>query len=1004
MNDDSIHPDPATPGTDSSGYTPTAHPGPDMPRGRQRFQSTGSVDDHPPASFRDVVLDREVTARVVDHAKSEALLQEARFLARLDHIGASGVLDLVCDEAGAMLVTRRTSGITLAEAIDLAGRGQVPQELKTTADALRTMLAVGDIIARAHAQGVVHRALTTRQINLGGHGQVTIGDWSAAMVDQRAPATLRYIASQRIQRPERLHLDGHHDDIRALGACLAESLLLRSVDPTAPDPLGHISAPERERFHPALEAIVRTSLASDPSQGYQSVDDLSADLRGFAQAALPTWYAPGPLAAARDWVHRRKGVAGLAAAVLVAVCIAVVLPWLRPWEEGIAWSQVVAEDFAAPSWRERWIEPPSPNGMFAPADGKLVSTAPRDAFLIYRRRLTTPVAIEYTGEMLPGSLPCDLSVQWSEASGIAEDPARFARDGRSFMIQAGAFGNSFCAIFENPGRRLLAYSNRQLAVGTAYRFRVVLTGTRIALYIDDALVLEHDDPMPTQSGFISLYGFYPGKAFSDVRILSGTPANQPTVLALGDDAFIRGRYQESAEHYAAVVEQVEDPALLQQALFRQGLAEWHLGSTERASASWDRIADPDLRTQIACLRLETPATNGPKNPHVTQFEEQYLAHPEQRERLRRTWINIVQQWGNSSSPNAPAIASFIDVHQRLFPDDQACRYVAAMRLLSLRRHQEVIDTYPDQRSALARAMLALGRSRDLVESDWVGTDERVHALMMRGEFEEALRIPGMFPSARVTALIHTQRLDEALAAEGGAHAALLRLGRAAEILERPDVSGAAANEALICLGRWNEAAGSGLAQIPSSGSSSVAMLLLGHLDLAEVAAKKTFPAIRFMRAAETGNDQDYLRYHDQIVLPPDLAGSSGWFAPVLMRPFVDVLHGDPTAWETQTRPHLDLLSGCYGTTPSVVVRAILGDIPLHQVADLPRTFEAEAWTALASGMKAELAGDHDGAIGHYRAFLALPLPKRLLVGNLPDPEVEWFVAWRLRALSAGTSP
>lgn len=988
-------------GGDSAACAPTGHPEPTAPTGRARFQATGSLDEQDgPAdtAFRDLLLDREVAIRAVGHDDAQALVQEARFLARLDHIGASGVLDVIRDDAGALLVMRRVSGITLGEAIDLAGRGQVAQELQTPADVIRTILGVCDIIARAHAQGVVHRALTPRRILLGGHGQITVSDWSAAMGDQRDPATLRYIAAQRGQRRERLHLDGHHDDLRALGACLAGCLLLRPLATAAPDPLGHIGVAERKRIHPALEAIVRTCLSSDPAQGYQSVDDLSRDLRGFAQATLPAWYSPGPLATAHDWIHRRKRLVGLIATAAVVACALVVLRWSDPWGEGFTWRTLVTEDFSDPSWRDRWIEPPSRDGMFALSGDRLVSTAPRDAFLIYCRRLATPVAIEYTGEMLPGSLPCDLSVQWSEASGIAEDPGRFARDGRSFMIQAGAFGNSFCAIFENPGRRLLAYSNRQLAVGTAYRFRVELTGSRIALFIDGEQVLEHVDPIPTQSGFISLYGFYPGKAFSDLRIDSGFPVQQPTLLALGDEAYLRGRYEESARHYAAVVEQVADGDLLQQALFRQGLAEWHLGSSDRARGSWDRVTDPELTIQIACLRLETLVGAGSRNPQHSQFEEHYQRHPDRRERLRRTWINIIQQW-DASSADAPAISAFIDVHQRLFPDDDACRYVAAMRLLSLHRHQEVIDTYPDQRAALARAMLALGRSRELIESDWVGTDERVHAMMMRGRFHDALLIPGMFPSARVMALIHTGRMDEALAAEGGTQATLLRLGRAAEILERPGVSGAAANEALICLGRLHDAAGAGLPRIPASGSSSVAMLLLGHLDLAEVAARKAFPAIRFMHAAETGNDQDYLRYHAQIALPPDLGGASGWFAPVIMRPFVDVLHGDPTAWEVQTRPHLDLLSGCYGTTPAVVARAILGDIPLDQVADLPRSFEAEAWTALATAMRAELGGDRDEAIRGYRAFQALPMAKRLLVGNLPDPEVEWFAAWRLRSLA-----
>jgi tetratricopeptide (TPR) repeat protein len=775
------------------------------------------------------------------------------------------------------------------------------------------------------------------------------------------------------------------------------------LDRSAADPFGHITPSERERLPASLEAVIRQALTSSVSSGYQDVSDLVHDLTRYSEGLVPTAYVPGTLVRLGEWLRVRRKPLLATAAVIAILAIVVGVTWGRQLRTLAAWQVVISENFADPTWQQRWIEPPSPEGMFSVTDGKVVSIADRDAFLIYRKRLSTPVAIEFTGEMQVGTLPCDLSVQWSEASGVAEDPSRFAQEGRSYMIQSGAFGNSFCAIFQNPGRTLLALANRQLEVGRAYHYRVELDGTRISMDIDGVRVLEHHDVFPTQSGFISLYGFYPGKTFSDVRILQGSPTNGPTPLTSGDNDFLERRYGEAAAQYARVAELTKGGALLQQALYRKGLAEWSQGATERATSAWDRVTDSDLLAQIDCVRLEDVFKAGERTPRVSRFEEQYRDRPDLRDRLRQTWIMLAQQQLTASQRDAGAIASFLDIRERLFPQDEAGRYVAAMMLLSLRRYEEVLANFPEQQNPCARAMLALGRTKQLLDTEWVGNDERTHALGMRGLFAEVLNAPGLFPFSRIRTLIHVGRAEEALALEGGAHAALLHLGRAAEALDLPNPKGSSINEALICLGRLNEAAGNGLPQVPGSGSDSTAMLMLGQVDLAELAAKKSYPAIRFMQAAESGNDQDYVTFHDQIWLPPDLGGLTGWFAPIVLRPFVDILRGDSTALDTQVRPHLELLSGTYAQTPWFVARALLGETPLDSVLDMPSRDEAVAWHLVTAGIKAELDGHRDAALRAYAQFKALPMHQRLLVNNLPDAEVEWLVSWRLRALSDETS-
>jgi hypothetical protein len=946
---------------------------------------------------RDRVLDRRAIGRVVSLADADELENEARFLARLDHVGTPDVLDFVRHDAGAMLVMRRTDGITLAEAIAQSRGGIIPPELSTPASAVLMLLKVCDAISAAHAQGVVHHALAPERILLGGHGQVVVQDWSAAIAEKQNPATLRYVSAAPVG--DRLALDGMHQDIRALGACLFAALVLRAPRPEGVDALGYLQPDERMRLPPQLESVIRQALASDPSSGYGNVAQLAQELTRFVDGLTPAAYRPGAVARLCAGLRRRRRpLLATASAIAVAV-LAVGLIWGRQLQDWAAWRVVASEDFAGADWKKRWVEPASPRGMFAAQDGRLVSVADRDAFLIFRQRLTTPAAIEYTGEMLAGSQPCDLSVQWSEASGVAEDPARFEREGRSYMIQAGAFGNSFCAIYQNPGRRLMGHANRQLEPAKRYRFRVELDGRRISLAIDGQTVVEAEDEFPTRSGFISLYGFYPGKAFDDVRVMQRRPANPPSLLDAGDAAFIERRYEPAASLYARVIE-AAGGSDAQDALFRKGLAEWHLGQGQRSAASWDRVTDQRLQGRIACIQLEALFNADQRTPHASWLEDRYREQPGQREGLRRDWRQIIQQQLDAPQRNLVAIDYLLGLRQRLFPEDESCRYVAAATQLSLRRFEEVLTGFPEQRNPCARAMLALGRTQDLVTIPWVGNDERNHALAMRGEFERMLEAPGLMPSWRARVLIRLNRFDEAMQAEGSPYPTLLHMGRAGELLEQPGQRIQVVNDALIAAGRLQEAAGDGLPYVPGSGSSVTAMLLLGQIDLAERLGKQPRPAIRFMLAAELGDDKTYAAQHDLLELPPDLGSNSGWFAPVILRPFVDVLHGNNQALEQQLRPMLPLLEGTFSKSAWYLARALLGDTPVESVGDMPSRYDAPAWQLVAAGMRAELLGQSGEARTAYAAFVALPMYRRLLNQHQPDTDLECFVAWRLRALKA----
>lgn len=947
---------------------------------------------------RDRSLDRSVISRLTTLAGADDLEQEARFMARLDHIGAPVVLDFVRNDGGAMLVLRKTEGITVAEAVRQAREAAMPPELASPVTVVQLMLRICDVIAAVHAQGVVHHALKPESIILGSFGQVVVQDWSVAIAEKRNPATLRYVSAA--PSPQILSLDGQHRDIQALGACLCTCLLLRPAQPEGPDALGFISPDERRRLPPQLEAVIRQALASDPGSGYRSVGQLAQDLVRFSEGQIPEAYQPGSAARLGAWLQRRRGTLLAVASGVIVVAALIAGLWGRQLHDWAGWETVASEDFSDPTWSQRWVEPPTMHGMFAAQGGRLVSTSEREALLIFRKRLTTPVAIEYTGEILPDSQPCDLSVQWSEDSGVSETPARFASEARSYMVQAGAFSNEFCAIYQNPGRRLLSHANRQLEAGRTYRFRVELDGHRITMQIDGATVLEHIDEFPTHSGYLALYGYYKGKAFDDVRVLQRRPLNEPGRLAAADLAFVERRYEAAAGLYARAAEAAADTVLGEQARYRKGLAEWRSGLAERAGRSWAQVRDPELATRIACVRLEGSFKADQSTPHLTGFAEMYEARPEARALLRQSWQAVLQQQVEAERRNPLVIDYFLSMRERLFPQDESARYLAANTLLALGRFEEVQAKFPEERNISVRAKLALGRSAEVLALPYITRDDRRHAHGMRGEYEQVIALPGLGAYWRIWTLVRMGKAEVALADElNSAYPVLLHLGRAAELLETVQLNGQAANETLVCLGRLQEAAGEGLPGVPGSGSSVTAMLLLGQIDLAERIGKQPRTAIRSMLAAEQGDPAAYARLRGQLVMPSGLGGSYGWFAPAILAPFMDHLCGDATALEGQMRPRLDLLSGIFARTPWFLARAILGDAPVDEVLNMPTVSEAQAWRHVAAGMRAEVTGDRAAAVRAYTAFTQLPIHQRMLALHAPDPDVEWFVAWRLRALA-----
>lgn len=934
---------------------------------------------------RDEILARTVQVRQVDGAGADALEREARFLARLEHAGIPSVHDFVRTKDGALLVMRQIDGIPLAEAIADAKAGTVCPELADAVSALHLMQHVCDALAAAHAHGIVHRQLTPAVIVLALHGEVLVGGWSEAAALQPHPLTVRLGAGRAAgAQPE---IDDLHVDVRAIGACLFQALVWRPPTAGAADPFADVGPAEGARLSPRLCALISRALRSDRATGFRGVLELRSEIERCAAEEL---IAASPEGAGRYRRPRRWPARVAVAAGLVALAAAVfVLPhWRHPSD---SWrSEIAQETFSDESWRERW----SGGDSWVVNGGRLVSSGRDDSRLTLRKRLSVPVAIEYTAQIQPGQRPGDLSVVWSESGADGRGTGQKLVPGaRTFSIQAGAYDNSYCGLFLQPGDRRLAHSARQLEPGKDYRFRVEIEGGRIAMSIDGVVVLEYRDRFPSTSGYVSLLGWYPGKSFDDIMV-SGRPVlDQVPASAMGDALYGFGHYADAAALYGRLAEGGDiDSRVVQDALFRKGMAERRANRPSDASETWSRLSDPGLVQAADSIRLEDLLTTGQHDLFLERLRAYWRRSTQARPELRMQWSAAASATANATILNDAFADALLRLRQEVFPEDATTGYEAARLLLRLERYEEVLRDFPGERRSCVGALMALGRFDQLDALPWLIPSDRVSLNLARGNYQAIVESTDSYAYLRAVALCKMGRASE-LQGDYANHPALLHLGRAAELLKIRPLNPVVANECLLALGRLQEAGGDGVPDIPGSGRDWRALAMLGRVEDAEGSFGRPLPWLRLMHAS----DGKAMAEARAGVLPPRNL-TSNWFPGMVIGPFADRIAGRPESFDASLRTMADGWKQYHGQCAWRFARGVLGEAAEAEVVGMPTQHEGRAWWHLASALRAEREGRPADARQAYAAFLGLPKHLRLLEGNTLSASVECFVLWRQRAL------
>jgi serine/threonine-protein kinase len=251
-------------------------------------------------------LDREVAVKVMAGASGrdprlrERLEREARAGAKLHHPNIVTVHDLGYDANGAPFIAMELLDGSDLQHLSESGGLALGRKIEI-------LIQVCAGLAHAHGSGIVHRDIKPANIFVLKDGTAKIMDFGVArwMETQRTQSGL-VVGTAGYISPEQLRgkpADGR-SDIFSLGVVLFELLTLQALfpgdnieavffktlgkeAPTVLDPNG--------KELPALQAILKRSLAKDAEARYGSAEEMRKALRAFADAHPPLLSATAPL-------------------------------------------------------------------------------------------------------------------------------------------------------------------------------------------------------------------------------------------------------------------------------------------------------------------------------------------------------------------------------------------------------------------------------------------------------------------------------------------------------------------------------------------------------------------------------------------------------------------------------------------------------------------------------------------------------------------------------------
>ena len=296
---------------------------------------------------RDTRLDRTVAIKILpQHLAAtpevrQRFEREARAVSSLNHPHVCTLYDVGHQDGTDFLVMEYLEGETLAKRLE---KGPLP-----ASDLLRVAIEIAGALEKAHRQGVTHRDLKPGNIILAKSGAKLldfglakaaiapaavvdlsssptmtqhIGDAPTSPLTARGTivGTFQYMAPEQLEGKEA----DARSDIFAFGATLYEmatakkafegksqASLIAAILERDPPPISTL----QPMSPPALDRVVKTCLAKDPDDRFQSAHDLKLQLEWIRDAGSQAG-VPAPVVAHRK--HRERIAWAIAAAFAIA--------------------------------------------------------------------------------------------------------------------------------------------------------------------------------------------------------------------------------------------------------------------------------------------------------------------------------------------------------------------------------------------------------------------------------------------------------------------------------------------------------------------------------------------------------------------------------------------------------------------------------------------------------------------------------------------------------------
>ena len=236
---------------------------------------------------RQISLERNVAVKVVPSRGT--MPEEARTVAQLHHPNIVQVISAGEDAKAAWFAMELVKG---------EGADRYP--FSSIDDVVRIGIAVAEALAYAHRCGIIHRDVKPSNIFVGESGMVKLGDFGLSCL--AAEGVKDKSGTERYMAPEVLD-----------GGKVSEASDQYSLGVTLRELADRVGSPSSD-----FAAICGKSAAHDPSDRYESVEAMLADLRRFLAHEPVTANPPSPLRRFRLFARRNPlAASGIAAAALL---------------------------------------------------------------------------------------------------------------------------------------------------------------------------------------------------------------------------------------------------------------------------------------------------------------------------------------------------------------------------------------------------------------------------------------------------------------------------------------------------------------------------------------------------------------------------------------------------------------------------------------------------------------------------------------------------------------